>query len=105
MNTVFRNADGTFNYDAIDELNMASTTGSQMVMAKMMNNHEWYGLLSTYTTKFGEYLDFYGGIDFLDIVKNISLYDLYSSNSIFAGRKRCQKSGENENSFFQYIFG
>lgn len=39
---------------------------------------------------------FYGGIDFLDIVKNISLYDLYSSNSIFAGRKRCQKSGENE---------
>lgn len=64
VNTVFRNADGTFNYDAIDELNMASTTGSQMVMAKMMNNHEWYGLLSTYTTKFGEYLDFYGGIDF-----------------------------------------
>lgn len=39
---------------------------------------------------------FYGGIDFFDIVKNISLYDLYSSNSIFAGRKRCQKSGENE---------
>jgi hypothetical protein len=35
-----------------------------MIMAKSMNNHEWYGLLSTYTTKFGEYLDFYGGIDF-----------------------------------------
>ena len=32
-------------------------------MGKAMNNHEWYGLLSTYTTKFGEYLDFYGGVD------------------------------------------
>ena len=63
VNNTYRNADGTFNYDAIDELNMASTTGSQMVMGKSMNNHEWYGLLSTYTTKFGENFDFYGGID------------------------------------------
>lgn len=30
----------------------------------MMNNHLWYGLLSTYTTKIGENFDFYGGIDF-----------------------------------------
>ena len=64
VNNNFRHADGTFDYDAIDELNMASTTGSKMVMAKSMNNHEWYGLLSTYTTKFGDYFDFYGGIDF-----------------------------------------
>lgn len=39
---------------------------------------------------------FYGGIDFTDILRNISLYDIYSSNSIFAGRKRCQISGRNE---------
>ena len=64
VNNTFRHPDGTFNYDAIDELNAASTTGSKMIMAKSMNNHEWYGLISTYTTKFGEYLDFYGGIDF-----------------------------------------
>ena len=63
VNNTFRHPDGTFDYDAIDEMNAASTTGSKMVMAKSMNNHEWYGLLSTYTTKFGEYLDFYGGID------------------------------------------
>ena len=64
VNNTFRHEDGTFDYDAIDELNATSTTGSKMVMAKSMNNHEWYGLLSTYTTKFGEYFDFYGGIDF-----------------------------------------
>lgn len=64
VNNTYRHPDGSFNYDAIDELNANSTTGSKMVMSKMMNNHEWYGLLSTYTTKFGEYLDFYGGIDF-----------------------------------------
>ena len=34
-----------------------------MIMGKSMNNHMWYGLLSTYTTKFGENFDFYGGID------------------------------------------
>lgn len=64
VNTEFCNPDGTFNYDAIDEMNAASTTGSLMAMSKMMNNHEWYGLLSTYTTKFGEFLDFYAGIDY-----------------------------------------
>lgn len=64
VNTYFRNPDGTFNYDAIDEMNAASTTGSLMAMSKKMNNHEWYGLLSTYTTKFGEFFDFYAGIDY-----------------------------------------
>ena len=64
LNWDFRHEDGTFNYDAIDELNASSTSGSKMVMAKAMNNHEWYGLLSTYTTKIGEYFDFYGGIDY-----------------------------------------
>ena len=64
VNTYFRNPDGTFNYDAIDEMNAASTTGSLMVMSKKMNSHEWYGLLSTYTTKFGEFFDFYAGIDY-----------------------------------------
>lgn len=64
VNNTFRHPDGTFDYDAIDELNAASTTGSKMIMGKQMNDHQWYGLLSTYTTKFGEYFDFYGGIDF-----------------------------------------
>ncbi len=39
---------------------------------------------------------YYGGIDFTDILRNVSLYDIYSSNSIFAGRKRFQISGRNE---------
>ena len=64
VNTQFRRPDGTFDYDAVETMNAASTNGSKMVMSKMMNNHLWYGLLSTYTTKFGENFDFYGGIDF-----------------------------------------
>ena len=31
---------------------------SKMIMSKVMNNHTWYGLLSTYNTKFGENFDF-----------------------------------------------
>ena len=64
VNTQFRRPDGTFDYDAVETMNAASTNGSKMVMRKLMNNHLWYGLLSTYTTKFGENFDFYGGIDF-----------------------------------------
>lgn len=64
VNTQFRRPDGTFDYDAVETMNAASTNGSKMVMSKMMNNHLWYGLLSTYTTKIGENFDFYGGIDF-----------------------------------------
>ena len=63
VNNTYRNADGTFASDQVQDFNEQSTTGSKMIMAKSMNNHMWYGLLSTYTTKFGEYFDFYGGID------------------------------------------
>lgn len=64
LNTYFRNSDGTFAYDQIYELNEASDNGSMMAMSKSINEHNWYGLLSTYTTKFGDYIDFYGGIDY-----------------------------------------
>jgi len=80
LNTTFRNTDGTFAYDQIQEQNMASDHGSLMIMSKSLNYHNWYGLLSTYTTKLGKYLDVYGGVDFRyykGIHKNeiIDLYD------------------------------
>ena len=80
VNNTFRHEDGTFAYDEVQELNEQSTTGSKMIMAKSMNNHMWYGLLSTYTTKFGEYFDFYGGIDlryYKGLHQNI-ITDLYN---------------------------
>ena len=64
LNMTFRKDDGTFAYDEIYDLNQASENGSVMVMSKSKNYHNWYGLLSTYTTKFGEHFDFYGGVDF-----------------------------------------
>ncbi len=64
LNTKFRKPDGTFDYAAIEQMNAESEYGSLMAMSKSKNYHNWAGLLSTYTTKFGEYIDFYGGIDF-----------------------------------------
>ena len=63
LNMAFRNSDGTFAYDKIYDLNEASQNGSVMAMSKQNNFHNWYGLISTYTTKLGEYFDFYGGVD------------------------------------------
>lgn len=67
LNMKFRAADGTFDYAAIQEMNAASTTGSNMVMARQYNNHEWYGLVSSYKKsirmKNGNRLNVIGGLD------------------------------------------
>ncbi len=63
LNNTFRAADGTFDYGAIYDLNEASEDGSVMAMSESNNSHNWYGLLSTYNTKFIDCLDFYAGID------------------------------------------
>jgi hypothetical protein len=62
-NTLFRDADGTFDYAAIYAQNQASTYGSKLAMATQINKHVWTGLLSTYTTKIGQDIDIYGGLD------------------------------------------
>lgn len=64
LQTTYRKSDGTFDYGAIQDINEASENGSMLVMSNSKNYHNWYGLLSTYTTRFGNYFDFYGGIDF-----------------------------------------
>lgn len=63
VNTTLRRADGTFDYGAIYGMNAGSLNGSLMAMSNSINNHNWYGLMSTYTTKLGKYFDVYGGID------------------------------------------
>lgn len=62
-NALFRSADGTFDYGAIYALNKASDTGSKMIMSTAKNDHVWVGALSTYNTKIGQNIDFYGGVD------------------------------------------
>lgn len=64
LQTKFRKNDGTFDYGAIQDINQNSEYGSMLVMTKSKNYHDWYGLLSTYTTKLTEDIDFYGGVDF-----------------------------------------
>lgn len=64
LNDYFRHEDGTFAYDEIYKMNAASKNGSKMAMSKSKNFHNWYGLLSTYTTKIGQDIDLYAGVDF-----------------------------------------
>lgn len=81
-NTTFRALDGTFNYGAVYALNKASLTGSRMVMSKSVNQHKWFGALSTYTTKIKNTIDFYGGIDlrYYKGVHTNKITDLYGGN-------------------------
>jgi len=70
-NSLFRSADGTFDYGAIYKLNTdpknadgtLNSNGSHMIMSNAINKHVWVGGLSTYNTKIGQNIDFYGGLD------------------------------------------
>ena len=64
ISTKFRKEDGTFDYAAMEDMNEQSEHGSIYIMSKSLNYHNWYGLLSTYTTNFAGLVDFYGGVDF-----------------------------------------
>lgn len=67
INTKFRCPDGTFDYAAIQEMNAASETGSEMVMTKSINSHKWFGLVSSYKQDInqsnGNRLNITGGLD------------------------------------------
>ena len=67
LNMQFRTPEGYFDYAAIEKMNAASTTGSNMVMAKQNNAHETYGIVSTYKReidfKNGDILNLMGGLD------------------------------------------
>ena len=79
VNNTFRNNDGTFAYNKIEEINANSSTGSLLAMSKSKNFHNWVGLISTYTTPFSKNIDFYGGVDFRYYkgVHTNELIDLY----------------------------
>lgn len=64
LNTTFRNEDGTFAYDKIQEMNAASDHGSDMVMSISKNYHTWIGLVSNYENSINDDLTVSGGIDF-----------------------------------------
>lgn len=79
LSMTYRNPDGTFAYDKIYEVNQASENGSMLAMSISKNDHDWVGLLSTYTTKIGSNIDVYGGGDirYYKGVHTNELIDLY----------------------------
>ncbi len=85
LSMTYRNPDGTFAYDQIYAVNEASEEGSMLVMSKSKNYHNWYGLLSTYSTNINDRIDVYGGIDtrYYKGVHTNELTDLYGGDYYF----------------------
>lgn len=64
LNTAYRNPlTGYMDYTALEQENHDNPNGSRVILTESRNNHFWTGLLSTYTTKLSEEIDFYGGVD------------------------------------------
>jgi len=60
--TTLMTPEGYIDWDAAIERNAASVNGSEVIIANGINEHDWYGLLSTYNTElFG--IDITGGLD------------------------------------------
>ncbi|MCM1152515.1 MAG: carboxypeptidase-like regulatory domain-containing protein [Muribaculum sp.] len=94
----FRNPDGTFNYGGIQDVNAASLTGSQMAMAQSINNHQWYGLVSTYKNEvLPNRLTLTGGIDIRYYVGDhrTELIDLYGGKYFMDDSDRTNVKPEN----------
>lgn len=99
LQTKYRNADGTFNYGMIQDINEQSEHGSMLVMGKLKNYHNWYGLVSTYNTKIGKNFDFYGGIDFRAYkgVHTNEILDLYNGKYYIDSSRKNAKAANNVN--------
>lgn len=99
LQTKFRNADGTFNYGMIQDINEQSEHGSMLVMGKLKNYHNWYGLVSTYNTKIGKDFDFYGGVDFRAYkgVHTNEILDLYNGKYYIDSSRQNAKAVNNVN--------
>ncbi len=63
VSTKYRKIDGTFDYVKLMNDNAASQTGSLIAAQSSINNHNWFGLLSTFNTSILDKFDFQGGID------------------------------------------
>lgn len=63
LNTTFRKQDGTFDYTTIENINLSSKDGAELVMSDLKTKFQWYGLIATYKNRFLKCLDFTTGID------------------------------------------
>ena len=55
--------DGLFDYERAMAANAASQNGSQVIFTNAVNDHDWYGMLSSYKNHLTENLTLTGGID------------------------------------------
>lgn len=63
LNTKFRCTDGTFDYGAVENINSISADGSELIITKTNNDQDWYGLVSSYSDKAFDCIDWFAGID------------------------------------------
>ena len=107
----FRREDGTFDYGAVEWMNSPENpiydpssdqyekmyAGSQLVICENRNDHDWYGLTSTYTNKFADIFDFYAGIDvrYYKGVHNATISDLMGGDYFIDDTRKKVKAENN----------
>lgn len=63
INTTFRNADGTFAYSTIENINATSANGSQLIMTELVTSSRRHGVMSVYNRELSDYMNLLVGVD------------------------------------------
>lgn len=63
LNTTFRNSDGTFAYNMIEDINDSSANGSQLIMTDLKTDNRRHGVISTLNYDFTDNFSLTAGVD------------------------------------------
>ncbi|MDR1974913.1 MAG: TonB-dependent receptor [Bacteroidales bacterium] len=105
VTTKYRTLDNYFDFGAIMAENAANPNGSQAVIATSTNEHNWYGLISTYNTKVGKGFDISAGIDarYYEGIHQARIVDLLGG-AFFIDPDRASKNNRGaERNTFAYL--
>lgn len=98
LNNMFRTSEGWVDYGMIEDMNAASTTGSNMVMTMSNNAHQTYGLISSFKKRMdmrnGDRLNITAGIDLRYYIgqHNNKITDLFGGEYYMDNYNRSQVS-------------
>ena len=93
--------DGYLDFDAVVAENALSLTGSRAIVGRAVNEHDWYGILSTLQTEYGNYtftggadLRYYRGYHYQDITNLLGGSHYQDFNNINRDRSERLREGD-----------
>jgi hypothetical protein len=105
VNTKYRTPNGYFDYTAVMRNNAGNPNGSQIVLGEIRNHHDWYGLLSTFTSKLNDHIDYHIGLDlrYYEGLHDTRVVDLLGGTFFIDPDRAARNYRSAERNTFEYV--